>query len=290
MSSEYCKNIDKHPDDKQALKDLNKKLTEEGKRLSSMKEELKNKEQACESVKNRYITRVKETLIASNPEKYVREIDGKSIENWRMINKDSKILEQQFKGKIPSPEDARAAIMSFETLAPQKTPGKTSVHQPYKLLRESHGVSWPKSCDSSPKIGSTLTHDTSKDALCSPQRKKAAIDRNSTYIYQDDYELALGMQNSFETLPNSFDLDAFEGINNVTDVDIQPVTTTKILPDQQNTVAENVMDKNSEGLEANVGNIEENLSKAEDGGDSCRKPALDLHALAEAALAMLEED
>ena len=172
-----------------------------------------------------------------------------------MINKDSKILEQQFKGKIPSPEDARAAIMSFETLAPQK-----------------------------------LTHDTSKDALCSPQRKKAAIDRNSTYIYQDDYELALGMQNSFETLPNSFDLDAFEGINNVTDVDIQPVTTTKILPDQQNTVAENVMDKNSEGLEANVGNIEENLSKAEDGGDSCRKPALDLHALAEAALAMLEED
>ena len=79
-----------------------------------MKEELKNKEQACESVKNRYITRVKETLIASNPEKYVREVDGKSIENWRMINKDSKILEQQFTGKIPSPEDARTAIMSCD--------------------------------------------------------------------------------------------------------------------------------------------------------------------------------
>ena len=101
LSSAYCRNIDKHPDDKQTLKDLNKKLTEERKRLSSMKEELKNKEQACESVKNRYITRVKETLIASNPEKYVREVYGKSIENWRMINKDSKILEQQFKGKFP---------------------------------------------------------------------------------------------------------------------------------------------------------------------------------------------
>ena len=56
LSSAYCKNIDKHSDDKQTLKDLNKKLTEERKRLSSMKEELKNKEQACESVKNRYIT------------------------------------------------------------------------------------------------------------------------------------------------------------------------------------------------------------------------------------------
>ena len=292
LSSAYCRNIDKHPDDKQTLKDLNKKLTEERKRLSSMKEELKNKEQACESVKNRYITRVKETLIASNPEKYVREVDGKSIENWRMINKDSKILEQQFKGKIPSPEDARTAIMSCETLVPQKTTRKTSVHQPYKLLWESHGVSRPNACDRSPKIGRTLTCETRKDALCSPQRKKAAIDRNSAYIYKDDYELAMGMQSSFETLPNSFDLDAFEGIN-VTDVGIQPVTTTKMFPDKQN-VTEDVMDKNIEGLEASVGDIitdiDGNLSEAEDGGDSRKKPALDLHALAEAAFKMLEED
>ena len=41
------------------------------------------------------------------------------------------------------------------------------------------------------------------------ERKKAAIDRNSAYIYKDNYELAMGMQNSFETLPNSFDLNAF---------------------------------------------------------------------------------
>ena len=40
-SSIYCKNIDKHPDDKQTLKDLNKKLNEERKLLSFMTEELK---------------------------------------------------------------------------------------------------------------------------------------------------------------------------------------------------------------------------------------------------------
>ena len=81
----------------------------------------------------------------------------------------------------------------------------------------------------------------------------------------------MGMQNSFETLPNSFDLNAFEGIDNVTDVGIPPVTTTKMFPDQQN-VTENVMDKNIEGLEASVGDIitdiDGNLSEAEDGGDS----------------------
>ena len=31
LSLTYCRNIDKHPDDKQTLKDLNKKLTEERK-------------------------------------------------------------------------------------------------------------------------------------------------------------------------------------------------------------------------------------------------------------------
>ena len=61
----------------------------------------------------------------------------------------------------------------------------------------------------------------------------------------------------------------FEGINNVTNVSVQPVTTTKMLHDQQN-VTENVMDKNIEGLEASVGDIitdiDGNLSEAEDGG------------------------
>ena len=75
-------------------------------------------------------------LIASNPEKYTIEIDGRSIENWRMINKDSKILEQEVSSKIPSPEEARKAIMSVESLAPHKAKGKTSVHKPYK---EFHG-------------------------------------------------------------------------------------------------------------------------------------------------------
>ena len=39
-----------------------------------------------------------------------------------------------------------------------------------------------------------------------------------------------------------------------------------------------------------ITDIDGNFSEAEDGGDSRKKPALDLHALAEAPLKMLEED
>ena len=113
----FCKNVEKHPEDKQAIKEFNKRLGEERKRLSSMKEELKNRENACEGVKNRYVNRVKETLIASHPEKYITKID---VEDWRLINKDSKILEQEFRGKIPSPEEAREAILSLDSLAPSE--------------------------------------------------------------------------------------------------------------------------------------------------------------------------
>ena len=216
-SSIFCKNVEKHPEDKQAIKEFNKRLGEERKRLSSMKEELKNRENACESVKNRYVNRVKETLIASDPEKYITEIDGKSIENWRLINMDSKILEREFRGKIPSPEEAREAILSLDSLAPQKT-GKTTVHEPYKRLWESKGISWPKRHSSSSRCSSqkflasedkTVEYDIDA-ALRSPQRKKTASER----IYQDDYQLALGMQKSYETLPESFNLNAFEGILN----------------------------------------------------------------------------
>ena len=232
-SSIYCKNVDKHPEDKQTLKDLNKKLCEERKCLSSMKEDLKNKEKSCESVKNRYVTRVKQMLMASYPEKYTIEIDGRSIENWRMINKDSKILEQEFRGKIPSPEEARKAIMSIESLVPHKAKGKTSVHKLYKQLWESQGVSWPKPRKKSLKTGCTVTSATSKQicdtALCSPQRKKPAL-ASSSYIYKDDYELALGTQNSFDTLPDSFDLDPFEHTNNVEDFENKCVDEDETQP------------------------------------------------------------
>jgi hypothetical protein len=58
-------NIDRHPDDKQTVKQKTKQLNDERKSLLAMKEELKNRE----------TVRVKETLIKSIPEKYLRFVN-----------------------------------------------------------------------------------------------------------------------------------------------------------------------------------------------------------------------
>ena len=85
-----------------------------------------------------YTARVKETLIKSNPEKYSRFVNEIQIEDWRQINQDSKILEKEFKGKIPTAEEARETIEEFEDQAFLKdretVTGKTSVRNPYKKL------------------------------------------------------------------------------------------------------------------------------------------------------------
>ena len=76
-SSGYCKNISKHPEEKAVLKELIKHGTDENDKLASMREALNLKQQAASKVAWPYVNRVKETIIATNPEKYTREVNGK---------------------------------------------------------------------------------------------------------------------------------------------------------------------------------------------------------------------
>lgn len=99
MSTEFCKNIEKHPDDKQFLKQQ-KQLAEERKCLLSLKTELANKHRSSISVNNRYSTQIKQTLNDSHPNKYIRTINGKAIEDWRLINRFS-ILERHYQKQCP---------------------------------------------------------------------------------------------------------------------------------------------------------------------------------------------
>ena len=131
--------LKEHPEGKTLLKELIKKGTEMGNKLTSMQEELSLIQQAAARVASRYFNRVKDTLCESDPEKYTREVSGKVIEDWRKINIDAKMLEKSLKGKIPSPEDAKK-VLSSSLSPPQLSVGKTSVHNPYKMLWELHGV------------------------------------------------------------------------------------------------------------------------------------------------------
>ena len=216
-AAKYCGNLEKHPDEKQVVKDQNKHLSDERKKLKSMKEELQNRQRSSANVAQRYAVRVKEILIESDPDRYTREVGGKIIEDWRLINKDSSILEKHFKSKIPSPEEARTLIQTIPSTQHKTVAGKTSVHNPYKKLWEARGISWPTNkmatttrrgmhqvTTRSEYDGAAASLD--EDTIHSPQRKKVVIDHE----LEEDYQLALGLQESLKTLPKTFDLEDFE--------------------------------------------------------------------------------
>ena len=115
----------------------------------------------------RYTAQVKEILIKSNPEKYLCSVNGNQIEDWHLLNKDSKILEKEFKGNIPTAEEARETIEQIEDLLDHEEPatGKTSVCNPYKKLWQDRGISWPH--------GTETKCDDDSSPIHSPHRKKS---------------------------------------------------------------------------------------------------------------------
>ncbi len=150
-----------------------------------------------------YTARVKETLIKSIILKsicvFVNEIQ---IEDCRQINQDSKILEKEFKGKIPTAEEARETIEEFEDQAFLKdretVTGKTSVRNPYKKLWQDRGISWRRR--------ETKSYDDSSPVQ-SPQRKRATV---MSPEEENDFNLAMAMQESLDSLPNNFNLENFK--------------------------------------------------------------------------------
>ena len=246
-SSAYCKNISKHPEEKTVLKELSKQATEEGHKLASMQEDLNLKQQAASQVASRYVNRVKDTIIATDPEKYTREVNGKVVEDWRKINRDSKILEKSFKGKIPSPEEAKK-LLSSSLSPPQLSVGKTSVHNPYKMLWNSHGVLWPQiSVNRSSTVrtysqrhdadwehfaqtesGSPTSHAFAgfqdSSPVKSPMRKKSTF--QGSFHHDDDYQFALAVQESFKTLPPGFNVEEFERSQPIVGGEINPWEST----------------------------------------------------------------
>ena len=193
---------------------------------------------------SRYVNRVKDTIIATDPEKYTREVNGKVVEDWRKINRDSKILEKSFKGKIPSPEEAKK-VLSSSLSPPQLSVGKTSVHNPYKMLWNSHGVLWPRI--SVNRSSTVRTYSQRQDAewehfaqtesvspgfagfqdsslVKSPMRKKSTF--QGSFHHDDDYQFALAVQESFKTLPPGFNVEEFERSQPIVGGEINPLKST----------------------------------------------------------------
>ena len=81
-------------------------MKSEEKNLEQLEEELTAKAATASSVLNRFSSKMRATLIESCPEKYLSTTtDGRNVENWHYINRDSKRLEEICRGKVPESSD-----------------------------------------------------------------------------------------------------------------------------------------------------------------------------------------
>lgn len=102
----YCNLLDKHPEEKKEMASIKRQLKSEEKKLEQLEEELAAKAATASSVQNRFSYKMRASLIESCPEKYLSTTtDGRTVENWHAINRDSKRLEKICRGKVPESSD-----------------------------------------------------------------------------------------------------------------------------------------------------------------------------------------
>ena len=96
LGSKLCGKTEKHPDEKSYLNLLKKEEREVRKEMNKLEKEIIVKRQTAKSVRSRFLYKVRDMLIQSNPEKYLsRSSAGQRVENHLLINRDARILEKK---------------------------------------------------------------------------------------------------------------------------------------------------------------------------------------------------
>ena len=207
LSVEYCNLLDKHPDEKKEMASIKRQLKSEEKKLEQLEEELTAKAATASSVQNRFSYKMRASLIESCPEKYLSTTtDGRTVENWHAINRDSKRLEKICKGKVPESSDLLHLLsedLDTETSEPSRM--STSVRNPYKRLWQERGVRWPSATStasssiSSPCLNQSTPSPTpyfSQSSVVGLPQKKHTVD--AFYKQQDDFMLNLAIKESLK--------------------------------------------------------------------------------------------
>ena len=210
LSVEYCNLLDKHPDEKKEMASIKRQLKSEEKKLEQLEEELTAKAATASSVQNRFSYKMRASLIDSCPEKYLSTTtDGRTVENWHAINRDSKRLEKICRGKVPESSDLRHLLseevdLGTETSEPARM--STSVRNPYKRLWQERGVRWPSATStasssiSSPCFNQSTASPTpyfSQSPVVGCPQKEHTVD--AFYRQQDDFVLNLAIKESLKS-------------------------------------------------------------------------------------------
>ena len=102
-SSKLCGKTEKNPDEKSYLNLFKKEEREVRKEMNKLEKEIIVKRQTAESLRSRFVHKVRDMLIQSNPEKYLsRSSAEQRVENDLLINRDARILEKKCGGKRPA--------------------------------------------------------------------------------------------------------------------------------------------------------------------------------------------
>ena len=210
LSVAYCNLLEKHPDEKKEMASIKRQLKSEEKKLEQLEEELTAKAATASSVQNRFSYKMRASLIDSCPEKYLSTTtDGRTVENWHAINRDSKRLEKICRGKVPESSDLRHLLseeVNLDTENSEPARMSTSVRNPYKRLWQERGVRWPSatSTASSPISSPCLNESTASPTPyfnqssvvgCRPQKEHTV---DAFYKQQDDFMLNLAIKESLK--------------------------------------------------------------------------------------------
>jgi hypothetical protein len=142
-----CGDIAKHPEEKARMKQVEKNHRELLKEISTFENDFKVKEASATSLQSRYVYKVRNMFIESNPSRYLSVgAGGVYVENWFQLNKDARKLQSILRGKVPT------SVTNIQKLLDESTDdtlntsvidtGKTTVRNPYRNIWEQKGVQW----------------------------------------------------------------------------------------------------------------------------------------------------
>jgi hypothetical protein len=197
-----CGDIAKHPEEKTRMKQVEKNHRELLKEMSTLENDFKVKEASATSLQSRYVYKVRNVLIESNPSRYLSVgAGGVYVENWFQLNKDARKLQSILKGKVPT------SVTNIQKLLDESTDdtlntsvidkGKTTVRNPYRNIWEQKGVQWPGRKESSTSV--STCSQSSSSSLPSDDDTFPNIDEQPSLL-SDDYVLALGIKESLKNV------------------------------------------------------------------------------------------
>lgn len=186
LSAQFCGDINKHKEEKDAVSAAANRLQSVVKSLQKLESTLAMKKALKNQTSNSFSSVVRTRLVSECRARYLTQ---QGFENWRQINQDLKKLEAHFKGKIP-PKDI-SLIAALDEYNNKINPAQSEPvlgGNPVRTLWELKGIKWPTSSSSTESKGmpNYQARQLSPQTIQEEQEhlKKALIESRMSTVYR----------------------------------------------------------------------------------------------------------